>query len=69
MTALVDTAAPLPHVRVMWPWIDIDVGATFLMPRTSIKSAREQCSRASKKYNRTFRAKPEDGGSRVWRIA
>ena len=51
-----------------WPFADLEVGHSFVMPSVSQGLASAHCNRYSKKFDRKFRTAKVENGIRVWRV-
>jgi hypothetical protein len=53
-----------------YPWLELKVGQSFLVPLGNINNLRSVASNAGKKYNRKFTAREikSEQGVRVWRV-
>jgi hypothetical protein len=69
--AAIEKGIPVPTDarRAKWPWKDMDVGDSFLMPDAKQKNVQPMTSIAGSRLNRRFIARQVDGGVRVWRVA
>ncbi len=67
----IDKDIPLPVKRgggnAKWPWGELEVGDSFLMPRT-LSSASGQAVTHAKKTGRKYACRTEAEGIRVWRV-
>ena len=60
---------PVPEPRRRYPYVDMDIGDSFVMPAGS--SMQVVCNanyRAGKRLGRKFIARKLEGGIRVWRV-
>ncbi len=67
----IDKDIPLPAKRgdnnAKWPWGALEVGDSFLMPRT-LSSASAQATTNAKKTGRKYTCRTEAEGIRIWRV-
>jgi len=69
----VDRQIPIPDYgrkpgpRRKYPWLEMEVGDSFLMPKGRTPGSQVHC--ASKRYDRTFMSRKTSKGYRVWRTA
>ena len=52
-----------------YPWDDLEVGDSFLMPDGNLNQARSASNSWAMRHNVEFAVRTVDGGVRVWRIA
>ena len=52
----------------LYSWREMVVGDSFFVPAKTPHSLSTQISRASRDYGKKFTSRPENGGTRVWRI-
>lgn len=71
---VLDRGVPLPPAvrrgrRAAWPWSEMSVGDSFIVPDAQIATFRVQTVRVSKKLGRKFRtARTDTGVFRCWRV-
>ena len=52
-----------------YPWLDMEVGQSFVLPAPNMMSANAHCTGANKRYApRKFAVRVRKGEFRVWRI-
>lgn len=59
---------PEPSRRNTWPFSEMEVGDSFLVPDESSQSARSCAVQFSKRTGRKFSIRTIDGEIRCWRI-
>lgn len=68
----IDTDIPIPAGKCggnhKWPWDQLEVGDSFLMPR-KLSSASGQATAHAKKTGRKYTCRTEAEGIRIWRVA
>lgn len=77
MTVRIDKNIPPPTAhggtskirRRKWPWIELEIGDSFLITGVQDDSARGMASNAGIRYGIKLKTKPMPDGVRVWRIA
>jgi hypothetical protein len=52
----------------VWPWKSAEIGESFVMDGVKLESARVASCRASRRYNRLFRAMMTEKGIEVIRL-
>lgn len=69
----IEKKIPLPTRRTVisqYPWADMEVGDSFLVPDKKVKTVYVTVSKANKKYPpKHFISRAVKGGVRVWRDA
>lgn len=69
----IEKGIPMPASQAgrhrLYPWNEMEVGDSFLMPVTRGQTALNQCQKASARYGRKFSVRKVEGGYRVWRVA
>jgi hypothetical protein len=75
MQIAVETGIELPAVQRVgrlptYPWLQMEIGASFLFPK-KLKAAAAHSSAfgASKRYDRKFLVRKTEDGFRCWRTA
>ena len=53
----------------LYPWLEMDVGDSFLVPDKTVLGFGKQANQASRKYGLEFKVRGVEGGVRVWRAA
>lgn len=66
----IERDVPMPDFQraYKYPWKEMLVGDSFLVPNKSKATFSAYCRDKGKKLNREFRCRDEDGGVRVWRM-
>lgn len=64
-----DKDVPLPEARKRYPYKEMEVGDSFFVEGGGIQNICNQNYRTGKKLGRSFIARKEEGGVRVWRTA
>ena len=64
-----DKDVPLPESRKRYQYKDMEVGDSFFVEGGGIQNICNQNYRTGKKLGRSFIARKEDGGVRVWRVS
>ena len=64
-----DKDVPLPEARKRYPYREMEVGDSFFVEGGGIQNICNQNYRTGKKLGKSFIARKEDGGVRVWRTA
>jgi len=64
----IDKNAPLPAPRVKWPFHEMEVGDSFLIPAGQEKACRSSAWTYGKKHGMKFAVRTEKKGVRIWRI-
>ena len=64
-----DKDIPVPEPRKRYPYREMEIGDSFFVPAGGIQNICNQNYRTGKKLGRSFIARKEDGGVRVWRTA
>ena len=69
-TAAIEKGIPVPTNgrRAKWPWKDMEIGDSFLIPDAKQKNVQPMASIAGSRLSRRFIARQADGGVRVWRV-
>lgn len=75
MTVKIETGIPIPleaangKGRRKYPWVELEVGQSFLATGGAQKTIATGASVFSKRLGRKFRTAKVAGGTRVWRVA
>lgn len=67
----VDKEIPIPRKQrkhAKWPWHELEVGDSFLMPEKSINAATAHANTASKSTGHKYTCRTVEGGVRIWRV-
>lgn len=68
----VERGIPIPHATVgrhpKWPWKQMRVGDSFLIPGAKERSASSMAGHAGKVNGMKFVVRTVAGGVRVWRV-
>jgi hypothetical protein len=69
----IDHKVPIPPLvrkqgPAKYPWTEMKVSDSFLVPNGKITSLRASASRAGATYKRKFAVRAVDGGVRIWRV-
>ena len=64
-----DKDVPLPEARKRYPYKEMEIGDSFFVEGGGIQNICNQNYRTGKKLGRSFIARKEEGGVRVWRTA
>ena len=64
-----DKDVPLPEARKRYPYKEMEVGDSFFVEGGGIQNICNQNYRTGKKLGRSFIARKEDNGVRVWRVS
>lgn len=67
----IDKGIAIPDPRTngcIYPWDDMEIGDSFIVPPEKDKSIHATKSAAGKRYGKKFIARKVDGGTRVWRV-
>lgn len=64
-----DKDVPLPEARKRYPYKEMEVGDSFFVEGGGIQNICNQNYRTGKKLGRSFIARKEEGGVRVWRTS
>lgn len=65
----IDRGIPIPPARrCLYPWREMEVGDSFLMPGAP-RQVANQISKAGRYYQRKFSYRKTAEGIRVWRVA
>ena len=64
-----DKDVPLPEARKRYPYREMEVGDSFFVEGGGIQNICNQNYRTGKKLGKSFIARKEDGGVRVWRVS
>lgn len=69
ITVEVSRDVPLPPPRRRYPYGEMEVGESFLIPGGTLQVVCNANYRAGKRLSRKFIARREEGGVRVWRTS
>ena len=64
-----DKDVPLPEARKRYPYREMEVGDSFFVEGGGIQNICNQNYRTGKKLGKSFIARKEEGGVRVWRVS
>ena len=64
-----DKDVPLPEARKRYPYKEMEVGDSFFVEGGGIQNICNQNYRTGKKLGKSFIARKEEGGVRVWRTS
>ena len=64
-----DKDVPLPEARKRYPYKEMEVGDSFFVEGGGIQNICNQNYRTGKKLGKSFIARKEDNGVRVWRVS
>lgn len=64
-----DKDIPVPEPRKRYPYKEMEVGDSFFVEGGGIQNICNQNYRTGKKLGKSFIARKEDNGVRVWRTA
>lgn len=64
-----DKDVPLPEARKRYPYREMEVGDSFFVEGGGIQNICNQNYRTGKKLGKSFIARKEDNGVRVWRVS
>lgn len=64
----IPTIKPSTGRPLIYPWLEMGVGDSFLVSGVKPQSIRIQASMAGMRYHRKFTCREMDKGIRVWRI-
>ena len=64
-----DKDVPLPEARKRYPYREMEIGDSFFVEGGGIQNICNQNYRTGKKLGRSFIARKEDNGVRVWRVS
>jgi len=68
MTSIkIDKTVPLPPPRWKWPFHEMEVGDSFLIPVGWEKTCRASAWAYGKKHGMRFAMRTEKKGTRIWR--
>jgi len=72
MSITVDKGVPIPNFRTAprkskYPWRDLEVGDSFLVPDTTSERFGPQAREAGLRLGRKFTVRKVEEGVRVWR--
>lgn len=57
-----------PRNAAKYPWAELEVGDSFLMPKP-LANASAQASIYGTRKNKKFACRAVEGGTRIWRVA
>lgn len=60
---------PAPIRRRKYPWLEMEIGDSFLVPGGRTERLANSAHGAGKRYGRKFSTRSVEGGVRVWRDA
>jgi len=64
----IENGIPVPPVRAVWPFGEMEVGDSFLVPAGREKAAKSSAWTYGRKHGIRFTARMEKKGVRIWRI-
>jgi hypothetical protein len=67
----IDKKIPLPsrgQQITKYPFIDLDIGDSFLIPEKTVIQTNGLCYYAGKRLKKKFVSRTVNGGVRIWRI-
>ena len=64
----IEKAIPLPAARGVWPFGEMEVGDSFLVPAGREKAAKASAWTYGHKHGIRFTVRQEKKGVRIWRI-
>ena len=65
---LAKVASPSSPRASKYPWADMEVGDSFLVPGTSVSRLSPSVCSASRRVGFKFKTRTVEGGVRVWRV-
>lgn len=66
----IERGVPIPEARTKtkYPWREMEIGESFLAPKSKENSLSACACNAAKKLKRRFVLRTVEGGVRVWRV-
>jgi len=63
----IEKGIPVPPVRGVWPFGEMEVGDSFLIPAGREKAGKASAWTYGKKHGMRFAVRTEKKGTRIWR--